>query len=204
MNSISNISAQRRRLAIIGVACLTAISFGRYVAACEDEEVTSVQVGKWTISSSEKVGEEDATSRKFPHFKLGHLMDNNARTPWVFRGKGQASFFAPSWGKRHALSFYRDKKVEIDEIRIMNGYNKRADLFWRNDRVVQLGIGIDGKKLKIANLSDKMGWHKVSIPRQKVDDIVLEFVGVRKGRGADNDICVSEIQFYNRGKRVKP
>ena len=192
------------RFGALSMLCLATSAVFVRVQACEEEEVTSAQVGKWTISSSEVPGEEDATSRKYPHFKLAHMMDNNAATPWVFRGQGQKNTFSPTWGKRHALSFYRDKAVEIDEIRIMNGYNKRRDLFWRNDRVVRMGIAVNGKKIKVANLSDKMGWHRVSVPRGKADNIVLEFVGVRKGRGADNDICVSELAFYNRGKRVKP
>lgn len=187
-----------------GVLCLGSASMSRLAVACDEEETTSAQVGAWTIGSSEVPGEQDATSRKFPHFKLGHLMDNNANTPWVFRGKGTANVFSPTWGKRHALLFTREKAVEIDEIWIMNGYNKRKDLFYRNDRVVQMGIGINDKKIKVAALSDKRGWHKVSIPRQKVTDVLLEIIGVRKGRGADNDICLSEIAFYNRGKRVKP
>lgn len=174
--------------------------------ACDEdhEEVTSATIGQWTITSSEVPGEEDATSRRYPHFKLPHLMDNNAATPWVFRGRGTSQMFEPSWGKRHALSFYRDKPVEIDEIRLMNGYNKRPDLFRRNDRVVQIGIGINGKKVKTAFLSDKMGWHSVGVPRQKANHVIIEMLGVRKGDGKDNDICLSELAFYNRGKRVRP
>lgn len=174
--------------------------------ACDggDEETTEAQVGAWTIQSSEAPGEEDATSRRFPHFKLAHLMDNNAATPWVFRGQGRKDVFSPSWGTRHALMFSREEPIVIDEIRLMNGYNKRPDLFKRNDRVVKIGIAANGTKIKTAILSDKMGWHSVSIPRRKMNDIVIELVGVRKGEGKDNDICLPELAFYNRGKRIKP
>lgn len=191
-------------LILCGALAATNIA-AQSVRACEGEEDewTSATVGKWTISSSEAPGAEDATSRRFPHFKLPHLMDNNAATPWVFRGAGRKNVFDPTWGTRHALSFEREFPVEIDEIRLMNGYNKRPDLFRRNDRVVQIGLAINGKKLKTAVLSDKMGWHSVSIPRRKVDAVIIELIGVRKGEGRDNDICLSELAFYNRGKRVR-
>jgi len=193
-----------RALALCGVLAASVAARGVWACGEEDQDVTMAEVGAWTISSSEVPGEEDATSRRYPHFKLAHLMDNNAKTPWVFRGQGRANAFDPSWGKRHAIALSRESGVMVDEIRIMNGYNKRADLFKRNDRVVEVGIAIDGKKLKTAVLSDKMGWHSISIPRQKVEYVVIEFIGVRKGSGRDNDICLSELAFYNRGKKIKP
>jgi hypothetical protein len=196
--------ARNRVLELAMMGVLMTGSAAHVVRACGDEEADNEAiVGHWNIYSSEVEGAEDATSRRFPHFKLPHLMDNDAATPWVFRGQGQKSSFEPSWGTRHALQFDHDKPVEVDEIRIMNGYNKRPDLFWRNDRVVEIGIGIDQKKVKTAVLSDKMGWHSVSIPRRKASSLVIEMIGVRKGSGQDNDICISEIAFYNRGKRIR-
>jgi len=185
--------------AAFGGALLATVS-----RACEGEDVTSAEVGNWRISSSEASGEEDATSKRWPHFKLPHLMDGNAATPWVFRGQGRKDVFSATWGKRHALMFERQSKpVAVDEIRLMNGYNKRADLFKRNDRVVQIGIAVNGKKIKTAYLSDKMGWHSVSLPRLDTASLVIELIGVGKGKGKDNDICLSEVAFFNRGKRVK-
>ncbi len=184
---------------------LGAANASQRVLACDggDEDVTSAQIKGWTVSSSEVPGEEDRTSLRWPHFKLPHLMDGDAKTPWVFRGQGQKAAFEPSWGARFALNFERETPVLVDEIRIMNGYHKRPDLFWRNDRVVQIGIALNGKKLKTANLSDKMGWHSISIPRSNVSTLLLEFIGVRKGKGADNDVCLSEIAFFNHGRQIK-
>lgn len=190
-------------LTLAGV--VVAGSAARIAQACGDEEATNeAQVGRWSITSSEVEGEEDATSRRFPHFKLAHLMDNNAATPWVFRGQGRKDAFNVTWGNRHALQFDHNGAVFIDEIRIMNGYNKRPDLFWRNDRVIEIGVALDFKKVKRARLSDKMGWHSVSVPRRKVSSVHIEMIGIRKGSGADNDICLSEVAFYNRGRRITP
>lgn len=181
-----------------GVPALAGAAWG-----CEGEdEVTSAQVKNWYVSSSEVPGAQDRTSRRWPHFKLPHLLDGDSKTPWVFRGQGQKNVFEPTWGSRFALSLEATKPVVLDEIRLMNGYNKRPDLFYRNDRVVQVGIAINGKKVKTAFLSDKMGWHAVSIPRQKVETMVIEFVGVRKGKGPDNDVCLSELAFFNRGRAI--
>jgi hypothetical protein len=47
-----------------------------------------------------------------------------------------------------------------------------------------------------------MGWHRVSLPRQQVSSLDIEFTGIRKGTGPDNDICVSELALYNRGRPV--
>jgi hypothetical protein len=92
----------------------------------------------------------------------------------------------------------------------MNGYNRRPDLFRRNNRVVQLTISRDGgmastwgcksRIVKKANLKDAMGWHSVSLPRRKVPSLMLSFTGIRRGR--DNDVCISGIELWNRGRKI--
>ena len=81
-------------------------------------------------------------------------------------------------------------------------HNKRPDLFRLNDRVVQIRINFNGKPVKTVNLSDTMGWHKITLPRRAFRWLTIELTGIRIGDGKDNDICLSELALYSRGQKV--
>jgi hypothetical protein len=88
-------------------------------------------------------------------------------------------------------------------IALMNGYNRRPDLFQRNDRIVEIVIEADGYVIKRARLSDKMGWHRVSFPRRQVRELRILFTGIRKGTGTDNDICISELALFDGTRKIE-
>jgi hypothetical protein len=123
-------------------------------------------------------------------YPLTYLCDGDPRTAWVFDGDD----------KHSGLSLSPSQPKVIDSFQIMNGYNRRPDLFKRNNRIVEMEVWTDGRKLKTVRLSDKMGWHRISLPRRKISQLGLVFTGFARGR--DNDVCVSEIAFFDGARKL--
>ncbi len=162
-----------------------------------DGTATLISWPGWTCSSTEDL----SLGRKHTSFPLTYLFDGNPATPWVFSGTGKhESSDRKGYAVRLTIDEDRIKPVMVDSIWIMNGYNKSKALFLRNNRITELKLYADGRLLKTVSLSDCMGWHKISIARQYVSDLVLRFTKFAKGR--DNDVCVSEIALYDRGKKI--
>lgn len=171
------------------------------VWACDaGYQATHIWWRDWRVASSESLWDK----QKHTNFPLSHLFDGDKNTTWVFSGSGK-NWRKGGWKSRYAIELKPRQPVTLDSLWIMNGYNKRDDLFYRNDRVVQIRITVHtahGETVKTTRLSDKMGWHKVSLPRQTVKKIVVEFTGLLKGQGPDNDLCISELAFFNRGHKI--
>jgi hypothetical protein len=158
----------------------------------------------WSVSSSEGFDLESGGVPKFPlRYPLTNMFDGDPATTWVFedgqRRNTKARRVAPL---RPSLNFTPEQPVVMDSLWLMNGYNRRRDLFLRNDRIVKLGVEVNRKKIKEVILSDRMGWHKISLPRQRVEHLMIKFTDIRKGEGADNDICVSEVALFDRGRQI--
>lgn len=164
-------------------------------ALCDGTD-TLIQWPGWTVSSTECID----YGHKHTSFPLTNLFDDNQDTAWVFSGLGVG------WdGKagEFALTLERSEcrgPVFADSIWIMNGYNKSQKLFLRNNRIIQLKLHINERFIKTVTLNDSMGWHKISIPRQSIKEIVLHFTKFQKGR--DNDICISELALYNGSEKI--
>jgi len=160
---------------------------------------TRIWWNEWSVESSEELH----GGRAHTDFPLSYLFDGDAKTTWAHSGTGPNELWQHGgWRSRFALRISTENPVPVDELRIMNGDNRRADLFLRNDRIVEMEIWINDKRTKTVRLSDTMGWHKVALPRQKVKEIGLVFTGIRKGKGPDNDVCVSELALYKVGRKV--
>jgi hypothetical protein len=161
--------------------------------ALADYVPTHIEWKDWWVASSENLYAGCIHTR----YPLTHLLDGDPRTAWVFSGTGQCR---DGWRSRQALALAPREPTVIDSLWLMNGYNKSRELFLRNNRVVQIRLSVNGKTLKTATLSDKMGWHKVSLPRQAVRHLQIEFTGLRRGR--DDDLCLSELALYNNGRQI--
>lgn len=165
----------------------------------------------WKLSSSEitnsESGENNVRNGRV-EFPMSQLIDGDPSTTWAYYEASDAT-----WKKVHgdksrkdiprSVSLHSEKSIVADELWLMNGYNRRADLFKRNDRVVRVRIHLNGKPIKEVALSDKMGWHKIALPGQEFNSLSLDLTGIRKGTGPDNDTCLSELALYSRGKKIK-
>lgn len=137
---------------------------------------------------------------KHTSFPLTYLFDDSPATAWVFSGTGK---HVENGRTGFALALSREEKwkpVTADSIWIMNGYNKTPELFLRNNRITEIKLDVNWKPEKTVVMADSMGWHKISIPRQPIREVALRFTKFEKG--TDDDVCVSEIALYDRGKKV--
>jgi hypothetical protein len=198
----------RKLLALLLLLCggLSSVARGSDSFFRDEREVGSIRDGYrptkiwwsgWKVSSSEDLW-DGCTRSSFP---LTYLFDGDPNTIWAYSGTSQR-WRRGGWRGRYGLSIWMDKPVALDELWLMNGYNKRRDLFLRNDRIVEMQIWVNDKKEKTVRLSDDMGWHKIALPDRIVQHIGLIFTGIRKGQGTDNDVCVSELALLHRGRKI--
>lgn len=179
--------------AMRGVVMLLLLVWVR-LPAFADYVPTQIRWAGWRVASSENL----YAGRVHTGYPLTYLLDGNPRTAWVFSGTGKCK---DGWHSRYALALSpMVKPVVIDSVWLMNGYNKSRDAFLRNNRVVEVRLLVNAKKLKATALSDTMGWHRISVPRQEVRHLQLDFTRFKKG--PDDDVCVSELAFYDRGRKI--
>ncbi len=165
---------------------------------------SSVWWPAWTISSSEELsgGIEYSKNSYTPSFPLSFLFDNDPQTAWVY--SAQSKEFSEPFHNRYGIQLKPTKPIIIDGLRLMNGQNASRVRFLRNKRVTQIRVTMETGKAKIVrtfSLPDRMGFHNVSLPRHKINSLMIEFVGLKNGSG-DNDLCLSELQLTNGGKKI--
>lgn len=180
----------KKSLLIVGLVALA-------LPALCDGAPTMILWSGWNCASTEDV----FLGRKHTSFPLTYLFDGKPATTWVFSGTGKHGLSGREGYGLH-LSFDEDrmKPVMVDSIWIMNGYNKSRELFLRNNRITEMKLYVNQRLLRKVSLTDKMGWHRISIPRQWVGEMYMQFTRLAKGR--DNDVCVSELALYDRGKKI--
>jgi len=101
------------------------------------------------------------------------------------------------------------KNVNIDEIRIMNGYGKSEALFKKNNRINDIKVIFSSgqKELgkEIFNLKDQMEFQTLHLKKSyNTDNIDIYSIGEKPYRGTEyNDTCITEIEFYHTGKKIE-
>jgi hypothetical protein len=132
------------------------------------------------------------------------MFDDDPSTAWVYSATDKESNPSTS-ATRYWILLEPDRPIALNELRIMNGQNQSRARFQRNDRVVQLRVTMDTGRNKIVRsfkLPDRMGWHTVKLPQHSVKALKLEFTRIRRGKGPDNDVCISEVALFNAGRKV--
>jgi hypothetical protein len=144
-------------------------------------------------------------------YPIENMIDGDPRTAWVYskpvlnEGEGLETYEVA--GSAYAILLKPDKPVHLDGIRLMNGYNKSDAIFKRNNRILKLDIyendslsDYKATKIKTVALSDKMGWHDISLPARKYRGLVVVVRGQVDGR--DRDTCISELQLVSKGRAL--
>jgi hypothetical protein len=177
---------RRRAWLLAALAAVAAAPDGR-----ADGSASGISWPGWSVTTTEGLWR----GRKHTRYPLTSLFDGDAATPWVFSGTTpDASYEVP-----HALDLERTgEPVVVDGLRIMNGHNRSAELYRTNDRVMRLGVWIDGKKAADARLPDRPGWHAVALPRGAHRSIHLELLEIRKG--SVDDVCLGGLELLDGGE----
>lgn len=149
---------------------------------------SSISWPGWNINSTENLSEIYDESKPSPHL-LSALFDANPRTTWIVNPR--AGLEAMSNGKSGEKFFQKTRRGLmisgrsrwVSGLQIMNGDNNSRRAFAAGNRIRTLRITIlSGEKRHAYTipLRDRMGWQRVSWPRQKSDAIAIEFTGVLK------------------------
>ncbi len=120
------------------------------------------------------------------------VFDGDPNTAWLEGAKGS--------GIDENITLVLDKEIAVDEIRFMPGYFDAQ--WWKaNNRIKQLSVEAAGKTYTF-DFDDKMEEQakklNAAITFNKIKFIVKE---VYRSTG-DDDTALSEISFYNQGKKV--
>lgn len=170
--------------------------------ALADYDPTRIQWKGWQVVSSED-RYAGSIHRAYP---LTHLFDGNPSTTWAYSGKGVSSDWKSGFPGKYSIGLRPDKPIVLDQVWIMNGYNKSEELYRKNSRFLRLAVyeGVYWQETRTlvakVDLEERMGWHKVSIPRKAYEGLTLVLEDVRLGPA--KDICVSELALYDRGAKI--
>lgn len=186
-------------------ALFASLSAGAIARA--DGKPPSIEWPGWRVESSEylnlETNDTNVRSDNTVAFPMTNLVDGDPKTAWVWRDPSTTARKHLGTSKRvRSFTLEAGKPVRADELWLMNGYNRRADLFRRNDRVLSIRLNIDGKDGKTVTLSDRMGWHKIALRARPFRTLRIELIGIRKGDGPDNDICLSELALVRDGRAI--
>lgn len=181
--------------------------------------------GSWTVET----GEELFWGSKHTSYPAPYLFDDDPSTAWVFSGvlpeevdrlpgdaetrnswKEQMLDGEKNYGSRFWLTIDPKWPVTLDGLRIMNGYNKSAEVFQKNRRIVEVEIWAGNhwprpgeKPLTRVRLSDDMGWHNIPFPPTRFDQGQGLTIRFTKFVGAPSlDVAVSGLELLKNGKAI--
>lgn len=168
-----------------------------------DSIPTSIQTGKWTVETSEGIW----AGSRHTSYPIWNMLDGRADTAWVFSGLAYPTLSEEERGMGLRNEIYvrlkPDRPVVIDELRLMNGYNKSDDLYFKNSRITEVKIYAEDpwdypngdpvlrKPLRTVQLSDAPGMKSIVIPKRKYGELWVLVTGVKKG--PVDDLCISEM-----------
>lgn len=172
----------------------------------------SVQWPGWQIETNEYT-----QSTRYP---LSQMFDGNPATAWVYHKAWRDLPPGMCWGEsdnpeenfNHGIGTKIILSTDVcndgetftaDGIGIINGYAKNQAIYRRNNRITRIYVTCEGENQpweKLCGLKESMQLQRISFPRQELLTITLEIDDVDVG--ADDDLCISELVFYNHGKFV--
>jgi len=132
--------------------------------ASADYSPTAAKWNGWTVQT----GEDLYGGARHTGYPIWQMFDRKPQTAWVFSGKFANPYPEEggpplrSFEARYWLELTPDNPVRLDELRIMNGYNKDGRTFGRNNRILELEVVAFGPKYgdrsASAHSSCRTGW----------------------------------------------
>lgn len=156
---------------------------------------------QWNIQSSEEL----SSGTKYSSYPIPLMLDGDAKTAWVYSAKS-TEFDKSIFGSRYGFVLTPSTPVTLDALRIMNGQNRSRARFLANHRALKIRVTqelTDKKKVVTeAKLADAIGWHNIKLPRHKIKSLKIEFLDFKRGNSKNSDICISELELIDKGKKI--
>lgn len=120
-------------------------------------------------------------------YGVGNLADGNRATAWVEGARGD--------GLDERLLVRFDQPTRIRRLSLVNGYDKNADIFNKNNRVGQIALRTSRGEVFDASLQDHGGWQElVDRDLGEVNWIELSITRVHRG-SKYRDTAISELRI---------
>jgi VWFA-related protein len=118
-----------------------------------------------------------------------NAIDGDTNTAWV---EGAAGAGIGEW-----IEFSANRPQTVTEIRIMNGYFKSEDLYYKNNSIRRLLISADGISMESTLLQDPGGEQVISFAQPiETTTLRLTILDVYAGNADFEDTCISEISIF--------
>ena len=114
------------------------------------------------------------------------LVDGDTTTAWCEGVSGA--------GEGEWVEFNADMKQNVRSIRIMAGFNKSEDLYWKNSRPKDITITFDDGTTTTSTLSDEpFAWHTITLSETVQTSSVRITIDSTYPGSRYTDTCISEI-----------
>lgn len=173
----------------------------------------------WTVSSTEDLNGVHKEDEPIIH-PLSALFDANPRTTWVMNPKAtRQPMYLTTWDTVEKLFGKTNRGLLISTqprwekaagksrwmsgLQIMNGDNSNGRAFAVGNRIRTLRVTLlNGKKRQtyLLPLKDKMGWQRVTWPRQRADKVAIEFAQMIK---VGKPVCASGLGLLDGEREIK-
>lgn len=115
--------------------------------------------------------------------------DDNAATAWTEGAEGS--------GEGETLTFYSNSKQKVSKIKILNGYCKNEELYFKNNRIQHIRISFSDGSSITKKLDDNFFQYNIIELDEPVicTTVTFSIIDVYRGTTYD-DTCISEVEFY--------
>lgn len=135
-----------------------------------------------------------STLQSSPKYSTANLFDNKKSTAWVEGKDGN--------GIGEQLSFEFFQPVEIDAIKIWNGYQRSTNTYQSNARLKGFSLGESGGKSYEYTLRDDAAAQRIGLRVPLKNKFELKINSAYDGTKYQ-DLAISEILFFENGKPLQ-
>lgn len=116
-----------------------------------------------------------------------NVLDGSSATAWSEGVSGN--------GIGETLTIQLNTTCRVNGIRILNGYQKSSDLYYKNARPSELRVTFSDGSSEDLYLTDEMGWQGFTFSASHVtDQVTLTILGVYSGNKYE-DTLISEVEL---------
>ena len=156
----------------------------------ENPKERELKFEKLEASSEYEIVTEEKNGRNA--YFVEYLKDNNSQTTWSPERDDEKPW----------IEFSSDKKQKVSKIIIENGYSKKEDLYYQNERAKKIMIECDGfskeytlkdlgcGRTQTINLEDEVETKFVKIT------ILSTYKGEERNGIVYEDLCITEVDIY--------